>query len=46
MNPIIANILKALIPIIESAIQSEGPQVLSFIEAELQKLAAKYAVVK
>jgi hypothetical protein len=43
MNPTILNILKAILPIIESAIQSEGPVVLEWIEAELQKLAAKYA---
>lgn len=42
MNPIVQAVLGNVINLIEVAIKGEGPAVLSWIEAELEKLKLKY----
>ena len=44
MNPLVQLALNTILPYLEEAIKLEGPVALEWIETEVEKIAAKYAI--
>jgi hypothetical protein len=43
MNPLVTLLLNSALSLVESALQAEGPAVITYLEDELAKLKEKYA---